>query len=238
MRITLVSDLQKQQMEIQQHKISYASDEEIIPKIVQGETLLFEVLIRRYNPLLYKIARSYGYNHQDAEDLMQETHFAAFLSLKTFRREASYKTWLTRIHLNRCYQKMQHGHLKYETLRDEWNDEQPLFMTPDAEKQDAEHTVMTRELGKLLEESLQNIPLLYRTVFVLREMEGFSVAETAALLKITPVNVKVRLNRAKAMLQKQLEKFYSAGDLYSFHLTYCDKIVHHVFDRIANAQRN
>ena len=102
-----------------------------------------------------------------------------------------------------------------------------------ATNQDTERIVVNKELAKILEESLQHLPMPYRSVFLLREIEGFSVAETAELLNITQVNVKVRTNRAKAMLQKQLEKFYSSMELYEFHLTYCDKIVKKVFEQIA-----
>lgn len=221
-------------METLQPKTSYASDEEIIEKILGGGTALFEVLIRRYNSLLYKIARSYGFNHHDAEDLMQETHVAAFLYLKSFRREAAYKTWLAKILLNRCYQRSNGGHLQHEELSGDLVTNQNFFMPASTDKS-AENNVLNKELGKVLEESLQKIPIAYRGVFVLREVEGFNVAETAELLGITPVNVKVRLNRAKAMLQKQLEKIYSVADLYEFHLLYCDKMVKNVFERIAGA---
>jgi RNA polymerase sigma-70 factor (ECF subfamily) len=91
---------------------------------------------------------------------------------------------------------------------------------------------MNRELMVILEKSLQNIPLMYRTVFVLRVVEGFSVLETAEILNVTAINVKVRLNRAKALLQNQMEKFYTNSDLYSFNLIYCDCIVSKVFERI------
>src|SRR4051812_40376008 len=101
-------------MEKQQVKTSLLRDEEIIQKILDGETALFEVLIRRHNPLLYKIARSYGLHHHDAEDVMQETHFAAYTKLGTFRKEALYRTWLTRILLHQCYHKLNYGHGKYE----------------------------------------------------------------------------------------------------------------------------
>ena len=84
----------------------------------------------------------------------------------------------------------------------------------------------------VLEKSIQNIPVIYRTVFVLRDVEGFSVAETAELLNITATNVKVRLNRAKALLQKEIEQVYSRSELFSFNLIYCDAIVHKVFEKI------
>lgn len=95
---------------------------------------------------------------------------------------------------------------------------------------------MNKELSNLLEASLQNIPEGYRTVFVLREVEQFSVAETAELLNLSEVNVKVRLNRAKTMLQKELEKFYTSAELFEFNLVYCSKIVKQVFKRIQNGQ--
>lgn len=221
-------------MEKWKHRTAYTPDEVIVQKLLEGETALFEILIRRYNPLLYKIARSYGFNHQDAEDLMQESHFAAYSGMKSFRKEASYKTWLTKIHLNQCYHKMNSGHKKYESPADEITD-QSMVMHTSVGKTDTEKRVLNKELATLLEDSLQRLPLPYRNVFVLREIEGFSVAETADLLELTPVNVKVRLNRAKAMLQKQLENYYSTADIYDFHLMYCDKIVQHVFERIAAA---
>jgi RNA polymerase sigma-70 factor (ECF subfamily) len=224
-------------MEKLQHDIGVRADEELIPKIIEGETALFELLIRRYNSLLYKIARSYGFNHQDAEDLMQETHFSAYTQLKKFRSDASYKTWLTKIHLNKCYHKTHYGSKKYEAVDDEKVNEMIVAMQ-DNNKQDAEKMIMNKELGKVLEKSLEQLPLIYRNVFIIREMEGFSVAETADLLQITTTNVKVRLNRAKALLQKQLEHYYSSVDIYDFHLKYCDKIVQNVFRRIENEKHN
>ncbi|MBD0369017.1 MAG: sigma-70 family RNA polymerase sigma factor, partial [Flavisolibacter sp.] len=95
-----------------------------------------------------------------------------------------------------------------------------------------EKKIFSKELARVLENCLQHLPVDYRTVFVLREMEGFNVAETAALLNITPVNVRVRLNRAKAMLQKHLERFYSSIDLYDFNDAHCDNIVRGVYTMI------
>jgi RNA polymerase sigma-70 factor (ECF subfamily) len=99
-------------------------------------------------------------------------------------------------------------------------------------REETGRVIANRELSRVLEESLQKLPLSYRSVFILREMEGFSVAETAGLLQITPINVKVRLNRAKTMLREQLEKFYTSSELYEFNEIYCDAIVHGVFNRI------
>jgi RNA polymerase sigma-70 factor (ECF subfamily) len=95
-----------------------------------------------------------------------------------------------------------------------------------------ERQTVNREFSRMLEHSLEQMPLIYRSVFILREIEGFNVAETAEILNITPVNVKVRLNRAKTILQKKIESFYSAAEIYEFNLIYCDEVVRNVFSKI------
>jgi RNA polymerase sigma factor (sigma-70 family) len=152
-----------------QHKINYASDEEIVEKILGGESMLFEVLIRRYNSMLYKIARTYGFNHHDAEDLMQESHYSAFRYLKSFRKQASYKTWLTKIHLNHCFHKRNDGHASQIERSNEIESEEFFLGEAKSGNYDAENRVLNKELGRVLEISLEQIPLAYRSVFVLRE---------------------------------------------------------------------
>jgi RNA polymerase sigma-70 factor (ECF subfamily) len=212
--------------------VALNTDEIIIDKITSGDLSLFEVLIRRYNPVLYKIARSYGFRHHDAEDLMQDTHVAAYTQLKKFEKRSSYKTWVSRIMINKCLYKLKYGYYKNEmpVLHNSDSTIEPMYMN--ADNNQPESVVVNRELAVVLEKSLQTIPLMYRTVFVLRVVEGFSVAETAGLLGITDVNVKVRLNRAKALLQRQIEQFYTHTDLYSFNLIYCDSLVARVFEKI------
>jgi RNA polymerase sigma-70 factor (ECF subfamily) len=195
------------------------TDAMVIEKVTGGDIAMFEMLIRRYNAVLYKIGRMYGFNHQDTEDLMQDTHVAAYTQLKSFEERSSYKTWISKIMVNKCLYKMKYGYFKKEVpTEDVYNDESSTAVYD-------EKTVLNRELSGVLEKSLEKIPVLYRSVFALREIEGFSVAETAELLGITTVNVKVRLNRARALLQKQVEQFYSQSEIYSFNLIYCDDIV-------------
>jgi RNA polymerase sigma factor (sigma-70 family) len=213
------------------HKEIHA-DEIIIGQILNGNTALFEVLIKRHNSVLYKIARSYGFNHHDAEDLMQDTHVAAYTGLKKFEGRASYKTWISRIMINKCLYSLKYGYFKNEVPSEKVRELNIRPMHIKENENQTEGVLLNRELTVVLERSLQNIPVLYRTVFVLREVEEFSVAETAELLNITAINVKVRLNRAKALLQKQIEQFYSHTDIYSFNLIYCDAIVERVFEKI------
>ena len=198
------------------------TDGNVIEKIIAGDTAIFEILIRRYNQALYKIGRMYGFNHQDTEDLMQDTHVSAYMQLAAFENRSSYKTWISRIMINKCLYKLKYGYSRKE-ISSELKEE-----STSANLQ-TEQSMLNRELSTVLEKSLDSIPLIYRSVFVLREIEGYSVAETAELTGITGVNVKVRLNRAKSLLQKQLEQFYSSGDIYSFNLIYCDKMVDRVF---------
>jgi RNA polymerase sigma-70 factor (ECF subfamily) len=201
------------------------SDEGVIAKVLAGDTALFEILIRRYNPVLYKIGRMYGFNHHDAQDLIQDTHVSAYMQLKSFEGRSSYKTWMSRIMIHKCLYKLKYGYFKNEIPSESLPESNPEIMQ-------TERNMLNRELSTVLEKSLENIPVIYRSVFVLREVEGFSIAETAELMNITQVNVKVRLNRAKVLLQKQLEQFYSGGDIYSFNLVYCDEVVRKTFERI------
>jgi len=90
------------------------SEAELVDRIREGEKALFEILIRRNNPFLYKIGMSYGYSHEDVEDLMQETFIAAYLNLEKFEGRSRFKTWITRIMLNQCYRKAQKLSFKNE----------------------------------------------------------------------------------------------------------------------------
>ena len=93
-------------MENISNKINFDTEQSVVEKVVSGDIASFEVLIRRYNPVLYKIARSYGFNHQDAEDLMQDTHVSAYQALSKFENRSSYKTWISRIMVNKCLYKL------------------------------------------------------------------------------------------------------------------------------------
>ena len=208
------------------------SEVEIIESIINGDIPLFEVLIRRYNPYLYKVGRSYGYIHQDVEDLMQETFIHAFENLPKLQNPMYFKTWLIRIMLNECYRKSYKAAARKEIMVDAFVCEKSTHMFSENGNDDTEKTVGNRELSSVIENAIQHIPMDYRLVFSLRELNGMSVHDTAIALNLTEVNVKVRLNRAKAMLRKEVEKMYSAEEIFEFNLIYCDKIVERVMERI------
>lgn len=208
------------------------SDFEVVEKIVEGDTKLYEILIRRHNPSLYKIGRTYQYNHHDTEDLMQETYIIAFYSLSKFENRSSFKTWLIRIMLNNCFQKKQKFSFKNESPADIKQSEinTPMFQQP----VNTEKIIANKELGHILENALTKLPEDYRMVFVLRELNGLSIIETTQALSITESNVKVRLNRAKKMLRSEIEKMYSPDDIFEFNLVYCDAMVTTVMYKIIN----
>ena len=206
------------------------SDLEIIEKINDGDVKLFEILIRRYNPFLYKIGRTYRYNHQDTEDLMQDAYVNTFFSLKKFEHRSSFKTWITRIMLNLCYQRKHKLSFKNEITGDDIQNEKSNIMFHQSTNN--EKITVNKELGRVLENAIQQIPEDYRIVFSLRELNGLSVAETAEALNISESNVKVRLNRAKTMLQKEIKKMYSREEIFEFNLIYCDGMVDRVMKKI------
>src|SRR5690606_14827210 len=199
-------------------------ESELIHRICEGDINLFEVLVRRYNPLLYKIGRSYGFNHQDVEDLMQDAFVAAYRGLNGFENRASFKTWLARIMLNECYRKANKiSNKKMISM------ENPAIYGDQADREDA---VLNRELNRMVASALLEIPVQMRMVFSLREMSGLSTSETAAVMGITESNVKVRLNRTKQMLREKIEKLYTPAEIFDFNLKYCDGMVNRVMEQI------
>jgi len=200
------------------------TETEVINRIRKGERELFELLIRRNNPYLYKIGMSYGYKHEDVQDMMQETFIAAYLNLEKFESRSSFKTWITRIMLNQCYQKAQKLSFKFEKANGTINEKTtPMFESN--RSTDTYRSVLNNELSNIIGNALTSIPLEYRMVFSLRELNGMSTAQTAEALDISETNVKVRLNRAKHMLREKVEKMYTPEDIFEFNLIYCDRIV-------------
>lgn len=210
--------------------IDVIAEQEVIRKIKAGEIKLFELLIRRYNSFLYKIGRAYKYNHQDTEDLMQESYISAFCNLNKFENRSTFKTWLTTIMLNQCYKKKHKLSFTNEIPTGKVQDENSKISF--LEKSNKENSPVNNELKHILENAIHQIPEDYSIVFTLRELNGLSVLETAEALSLSESNVKVRLNRAKTMLQKEIKKLYSPQEIFEFNLVYCDVMVKRVMDGI------
>jgi len=205
------------------------TEEEIIERILKGDKSFFEIIIRRYNHYLYKTGRSYNYNHQDTQDLMQETYLDAYKNLSQFEGRSSFKTWIIRIMLNNCFRKKRKYGFKNEIMQEIDDNSKPMFQRS---SNDTNKTIQNREMGHIIEDALEKIPEEYRLVFSLREITGFNVNETANLLNISEANVKVRLSRSKAMLRTEIEKSYTACELFEFNAIYCNAMTEKVMSII------
>ena len=207
------------------------SEKEIAQRVLKGEKALYEIIVRRFNPYLYKVGRSYNYTHEDTQDLMQDSFIDAYKNLAQFEGRSGFKTWIIRIMLNNCFRKKEKLSFKKEIMHEINSNSKPIFQQKD---NDINKIVQARELGNIIEEALANIQEDYRIVFSLREINGLSIAETADILNISQANVKVRLNRAKKMLRTEIEKSYIADELFEFNAVYCNAMVEKVMDIVNN----
>jgi RNA polymerase sigma-70 factor (ECF subfamily) len=205
------------------------SDVEVVKRIRDGETALFEILMRRYNQRLYRVARSILKDDGEAEDVMQQAYVNAYAHLDQFAGRASFSTWLTKIAI-------------YEALarlrgRDVESDEDTITHIQDRGP-DPEHQAFATELRSLIESAVDSLPEHQRIVFTLRQIEGLSTAETAESLGISEDNVKTRLHRARALLRDDLlaRTGSATSDAFQFHLSRCDRVVARVLETIAAAR--
>jgi RNA polymerase sigma-70 factor, ECF subfamily len=211
---------------------SELKDEEVVARVLSGETALFEILMRRYNQRLYRVSRVILRDDSEAEDVMQDAYVRAYEHLNQFAGKAAFATWLTRIAIHEALARKRRRGRQEELDALPMNGESMSIMkSPAPNPEDATATAQARDL---LEEAIEKLPENYRTVVVLREVEEMSVADTASSLGVTEAVVKTRLHRAHAMLRKEL---YSrarnrATDLYQFHAVRCDRVVKNVFEKI------
>ena len=179
----------------------------MIVSILAGETGVYYELIRPYERGVYIMALSYMKNEADAEDVAQEAFLKAFHHLASFRSQAKFSTWLVGIALNEARSRLRHeGSIRMESI-DETAEEGGGHISPAILRDWREvpsEALERMEVQQMLQKAIISLPEKYREVFVLRDVEELNIAETAAALSISVGNVKVRLHRARVMLQKQL----------------------------------
>jgi len=206
------------------------NDDEIIARILHGEKDLYSIIVRRYNQRLYRVGISMLNDDAEVEDAMQVAYINAYENLGKFAFRSSFPTWLTRIFINECLLRLR-KRKKSISMNDE-NMENAL--SRDKELQTPVTVTVNSELRSILNDAIRQLPETYRTVFVMREIENMSIAETKEYLNISEVNVKVRLNRAKALLRDILSAQYSKDDILHFHLSRCDRMVDTVMRSISD----
>jgi RNA polymerase sigma-70 factor (ECF subfamily) len=209
------------------------TDEEIVDRVLKGDSALYEILMRRYNQRLYRVARSILRDDAEAEDVMQDAYVRAYEHLGQFARRAPFSTWLTRIAVHEAL-----ARVRRRNRNDQLNDgehEGEFVMNLAEPSLNPEQTASKTEVGHLLEEALLALPEQFRTVIMLRDVEELSTNETAEALEITEENVKIRLHRGRAMVRGWLFERVGAKakDAFPFMGARCDRVVRTVFERIA-----
>jgi RNA polymerase sigma-70 factor, ECF subfamily len=182
----------------------------LITRILTGETELFHDLIRPYERLVYVTIFAILKNETEAEDGAQETMISAFRNLRTFRGEAKFSTWLVTIAMNEARKRLRKTKSTAEDSLDEPVEEGEGRFTPAVLTDWREiplQALERKELRAKLRGAVATLPVKYREVFVLRDVEGLNQEETAAALGINITLVKVRLHRARMMLQKVLSPY-------------------------------
>jgi RNA polymerase sigma-70 factor (ECF subfamily) len=178
----------------------------MIAAILEGEIQLYHELICPYERSVYVMALSYMKNEADAEDVAQEAFVRAFQKLSSFRAESKFSTWLISITINEARTRLRRQALVRMEPLDQLPDEDKAIspaLLRDWREMPSE-AVEREEVRKLIQQAVETLPDIYREVFLLRDVEEFTIGETAEMLNISIPSVKVRLHRARLMLQKQL----------------------------------
>ncbi len=208
----------------------FDTDEDIVRRVQAGERQLFEVLMRRHNPRVYRVARAIAGDEAAAEDIMQEAYARAFTKIDHFEGRAKFSTWLTRITINEALGRRRSARsfaqVDLEAMKDR--------------SKSPEESVSSAQIVALLEREVAQLPEHFRVVFVLRAVEQLSVKEVAACLDINEETVKTRHFRARTALKEALSAHAEAlaPHLYDFHLERCDRIVARVLERAFDLKAN
>ena len=208
------------------------SDEQVVALVLEGQTALFEVLMRRHNERIYRAARAILRDEREAEDVMQQAYVNAYAHLRQFDRRAQFSTWLTRIAVNEAISRARKRG-RYQSLDEDAPGASETSMSTQ-QPPDPERQAFTRELSTLLEAAVDTLPDGHREVFVLRDVEGLSTADAAESLGVSVDVVKTRLSRARAALRRQLfeRAGMAASNAFSFQRPRCDRVVAAVMARI------
>jgi RNA polymerase sigma-70 factor (ECF subfamily) len=194
------------------HKKIKDKDFELIQAINSGQTDKFHDLVKRYEQKLYNFSLRMCRDHSDAEDMIQETFLNVFKYLKDFRYETKFKNWLYKVAASTCIKKRRKSKFApdKELSLDEFhpaNETEVPDHVPDWALMPLDK-LLNHELSSTINREILSLPKKYRLVIVLRDIEGFSTAETAQILSLSPSNVKVRLHRARLYLRDKLKGYF------------------------------
>ena len=216
-----------------------ADDAELMRRIAREDSAAFEALMRRHNGRLFRVARAILRDDSAAEDALQESYLEAYRHSGDYRGAASPSTWLTRIVVNQCLMRLRRQKRDRVVVpfdhRPE-NDARPVeALLADRTTESPSAATLRAEIRRILERRIDELPVTFRAVFIMRDVEDMSVQETAGCLGIPEATVRTRLFRARALLREALARDLdtAAADVFGFAGERCDRIVAHVLARIA-----
>jgi RNA polymerase sigma-70 factor (ECF subfamily) len=213
-------------------------DVELARRIGNGDNAAFETVMRRHNGMLFRVARSILKDSHEAEDALQDAYVDAYRQIAKFRGDAKLSTWLTRIVINQALGRLRKRKSDGVVVplstpqRDGPEPEEPLLV--DQKSESPENAVLRTEVRRLLEQKIDELPVAYRMVFIMREVEEMTVEETAMSLSIPNATVRTRLFRARALLRESLARELDMAtiDVFAFAGERCDRIVAGVLERV------
>jgi RNA polymerase sigma factor (sigma-70 family) len=209
-------------------------DMAIARRVGGGDRAAFELLMRRNNRRLYRLARATMRNDAEAEEALQEVYLAAYRGITSYRGESTLATWLSRLVLNECMERLRKSARRQDVMPMTSSD--LMEDIPAGEHHAPENLLMRAEMRALLERKVDDLPKDFRIVFVLRSVEELSVEETAKLLGLDTTTVRSRHFRARRLLRESLaqEIDLAERDLIDFAGAQCDRIVAAVNSRLDN----
>src|SRR6476661_2274327 len=199
-----------------QNKLAGPVSEELalVQAAKRGDDSAFEELVRRYDRNVFRIAQHITQNREDAEDVVQEAFLKAYSNLKQFQEQSKFYTWLVRIAVNEALMKLRRRKPERTVSLDEdvktEDDSLPREVADWSPNPEQQYT--QAELRDILTKTIQGLPATFRTVFVLRDVEGLSTEETAEALELSVPAVKSRLLRARLQLRERLNKYFKKRD--------------------------
>ena len=213
-------------------------DRSLAAQVAAGDRAAFELIMRRYNRRLYRLARAVLGNDAEAKDALQEAYLCAYRSIGQFRGEAALSTWLSRLVLNESNARLRRS-VRRDNIVPMINAGVDMddFGGADESSEAPERAVARDQIRQVLEHKVGQLPEIFRLVFVMRSIEELEVQEIADTLGISPETVRSRHFRARGMLREALarEMDLAEGDLYQFGGLHCDAMVQCVMARLAKA---
>jgi len=211
-------------------------DAELVRRALARDDTAFRIIMERNNRRLYRIARGILRNDAEAEDVVQEAYVNAFTHLDGFRGDSSLTTWLARITMNEALGRLRRERLAVDldTFEAQRTEAQIIQFPQTVTSDDPERTMAQREILQLVERATDNLPEIFRIVFITRVIEGMSVEETADLLGLRPETVKTRLHRARRLVREQLNKQIGPVlmDAFPFAGRRCERMTNAVMQRL------